>query len=82
MYRWEVGMIRVNVTELRNNLPFFLSRVSAGEEVQVTRRGKVIARISPVVAREEARRELEELRKNARINDVESPLDAVWEAGE
>ena len=75
-------MIRVNVTELRNNLPFFLDRVCAGEEVHVTRRGKVIARISPVVAREEARRELESLRKTAQVGDVESPVDAAWEAGE
>ena len=36
-------MIEINVTDLRARLPEFLDRASRGEEVRVTRRGKVIA---------------------------------------
>ena len=76
-------MIHVSVSELRQNLPAFLERVRKGEEVQVTRRGEVIARITPAVdAREESRRALELLRSRARVGDVESPISVGWEAGD
>ena len=38
-------MREVNVTDLRAHLPAFLASVQAGEEVLVTSRGKVIARL-------------------------------------
>lgn len=40
-------MADVNVTELRQRLPAYLSRVRRGERIQVTSRGKVIAEIAP-----------------------------------
>ncbi|HEY8824698.1 MAG TPA: type II toxin-antitoxin system prevent-host-death family antitoxin [Candidatus Limnocylindria bacterium] len=40
-------MIIVSVSELRASLSEFLRRVKAGEEVLVTERGRVIARLSP-----------------------------------
>ena len=76
-------MIHVSVSELRQKLPAFLERVRKGEEVQVTRRGKVIARITQAIdARGVSRRALEILRSRARVGDVESPIDIGWEAGD
>jgi prevent-host-death family protein len=40
-------MAEVNVTTLRQHLPEFLARVSRGERIQVTSRGRVIAEIAP-----------------------------------
>jgi len=40
--------VEVGVRELRNNLSRFLERVSAGEEVVVTDRGRAVARVVPV----------------------------------
>jgi antitoxin (DNA-binding transcriptional repressor) of toxin-antitoxin stability system len=40
-------MIHDSVSDLRQNLPAFLKRVQACEQLQVTSRGQVIARIAP-----------------------------------
>jgi prevent-host-death family protein len=44
---WGVD-VEVGVRELRNNLSRFLERVQGGEEVVVTDRGRVVARMVPV----------------------------------
>ena len=41
-------MRRAGISELKARLSEYLDRVKAGEEVLVTERGRVIARISPV----------------------------------
>ena len=41
-------MKRVGVAELKNNLSKYLRAVEIGEEVEVTDRDRVIARITPV----------------------------------
>ena len=41
----ESYMITVGIKEIRNNLSRYLARVKSGEEVQITERGKPIARI-------------------------------------
>ncbi len=46
MYR-EEKMHTVNVTELRNHLPKYLSNVKAKGEILITSHGQVIARILP-----------------------------------
>lgn len=74
-------MIKVNVTELRNHLPAYLGRVKTGEEVAVTSRGKVIARLVPEADEcSAARLRLEAARKDSWVGDVVSPLGEVWEA--
>jgi prevent-host-death family protein len=50
--------VTVGIRELRNNLRKYLSLVKDGEVVNVTERGKVIARIGPA---SEERRTLEDL---------------------
>jgi prevent-host-death family protein len=72
---------RVDVADLRQNLPAWLERIRVGEEVIITEHGAAIARLVPSAdPRVEARRALEELRAKARVGDVESPLGEAWDA--
>lgn len=74
-------MQKVNITELRSNLPLYLAHVRRGRVMQITHRGKVIARIVPELdPAQGARERLVALRPKARVGDVISPLDASWEA--
>lgn len=71
----------VNVTELRRNLPAYLADVRKGKEIEVTSRGKVIARIvAGGDPHQEARERLLALRKHCYVGDVVSPTGAKWEA--
>lgn len=74
-------MAKVNITELRQNLPTYLAEVRKGGEIEVTVHGRVIARIIPEAdQRAAARKFLKSLRKSARIGDVMSPSGEVWDA--
>lgn len=74
-------MHETNVSDLRNHLPEYLSRAEAGEEVLVTRRGRVIAHIVPPLdTRAAAKEALAALLARARVGDVVSPVDSEWEA--
>ena len=74
-------MIKVNVTELRNHLPTYLGKVKTGEEVAVTSRGKVIARLVPEADESSAaRKRLEAIRRESWVGDVVSSIGEVWEA--
>jgi len=74
-------MSKVNITELRQNLPAYLAEVQAGGEIEVTVRGKVIARIVPEADRQAAARQyLKSLRKSAVIGDIVSPSGDTWDA--
>ncbi len=71
----------VNVTELRQNLPRYLAAAKKGGEIEVTSRGRVIARIVPGGdLQQEARDRLLAARKHCRIGDVVSPIDVKWTA--
>jgi prevent-host-death family protein len=74
-------MSKVNVTELRQNLPAYLAEARKGKEIEVTSRGKVIARIvAECDTHEQARARLVAARKCCRIGDVLSPTGATWDA--
>jgi antitoxin (DNA-binding transcriptional repressor) of toxin-antitoxin stability system len=74
-------MIDVNITELRANLPGYLSRTRNGERFRVLRRGQVVAVLSPPEEkREGARKGLAHLARTAWVGDVVGPLDSSWEA--
>ena len=75
-------MIQVNITDLRQHLPAYLKRVEAGEEIRITSRGRVVARIQPEQdPAEEARLWLENLRGSVILGDIVSPLeDMEWTA--
>ncbi|MGA7984882.1 MAG: type II toxin-antitoxin system prevent-host-death family antitoxin [Burkholderiales bacterium] len=74
-------MAKVKVSELRQNLPDYLARVRAGEELEITVHGRVIARIVPEAERAASAREwLKALRAKARVGDVISPSGERWNA--
>ena len=71
----------VNVTELRQNLPVYLAEVKKGKEIEVTSRGRVIARIvASGDPRQEAKERLLAIRKHCHVGDVLSPTGAEWDA--
>ena len=45
-------MERVGIRELRQNLSVYLRRVQAGQRLEVTERGRPVARLEPIVADE------------------------------
>ena len=74
-------MHEVNVSELRSRLPEYLALAEAGEEILVTRRGKVVARLSAARdVRAGAKERLTALRRRAQVGDVVSPLEVDWDA--
>jgi len=75
-------MLAVNVTEFRKHLPAYLKRIQEGDEIQLTNRGKIIARIVPEEDEAEAaRRRLLALRGKGTVGDVVSPIEDVeWSA--
>ena len=48
----------IGVRELRQNASKYLARVAAGEELSVTMRGRLVARLIPVTATDRTRDEL------------------------
>ncbi len=40
-------MLEINIKDLRDQLAQFITQVEAGEEIAITRRGKVVARLIP-----------------------------------
>ncbi len=40
-------MLEINIKELRDHLAHFITQVEAGEEIKITRRGKVVATLTP-----------------------------------
>ena len=75
-------MLEVTVTTFRKHIPDFLGKVRKGEDISLTSRGKVIARlVPPVDERQSAREQLAALRSSACfIGDIISPIDVEWEA--
>ena len=73
-------METVNTTEFRQHLPSYLRR-AAGEEIRITSRGRVIARLLPEEDRiAAARRRLDALQGQVKLGDVESPSGEEWNA--
>ena len=73
-------MLEVSITTFRNHIPVYLDKVRKGEDIALTSRGKVIARLLPPEdERQNARQRIAELRATSRIDDVISPVDDEWE---
>lgn len=72
-------MREVNVTELRSHLPAYLEQAHDGNEIWVTSRGEIIARLLPPLdAKTSAKEQLKLLRKHCKVGDVVSPLNEKW----
>lgn len=61
-------MPEVSVRELKNRLTHYLRRLELGERFTVTRRGKPVATITPIVEEDRLRRKLLELRERGIIS--------------
>ena len=74
-------MQTVNISDFRANLLKYLERANAGEQINVTTNGKLIATIAPPVNQKQlAQQQLAQLAKSARIHDVVAPIDSEWDA--
>ena len=79
-------MTRVSVSRLRQHLPAYLKRVQQGEAIQITSRGRVIARLEAEQdPAEQARQWLDGLQGRVTLVDVLAPLvpesaDDAWSA--
>jgi prevent-host-death family protein len=73
-------METVRVSKLREHLVSFLKRVELGEDIIITSRGRRVARLVPLGDKmKKAREALQQLRKNAVVGDVISPVGEKWE---
>ena len=74
-------METIAVSEFRANLMKVLNSIRLGEKINITSRGKVIAKlIPPDDTIEHARIKLNEISKNAVLNDLISPVETNWKA--
>lgn len=74
-------MLEVTVSTFRKHIPDYLSKVRKGEDITLTSRGKVIARlVPPADERLSAREQLLALRGVCRIGDILTPIEVEWEA--
>ena len=74
-------MRTIAVSDLRANLMKILKEVEHGFTVDITSRGRVVAKlVPPEHTRDIARNKLKELGENAVLGDIISPIDVQWEA--
>jgi len=74
-------MEKVQVSQLRENLPLFLKKVQEGKSITITSRGRDLAKLVPLTeAREVSKKKLKNLRKTADVGDVLSSVEAGWDA--
>ncbi len=76
-------MQTVNISDFRANLLKYLEKANSGEQIGVTTNGKLLATITPPIQqKQQAKQQLEQLAKSAKIDDVINPTDSNWEANE
>lgn len=74
-------MTRVSLSEFRQHMHSYIKMLDDGQQVALTNRGKTVAVLSsPEKMQGLARAGLEELRTEAFVGDVESPVGESWEA--
>ncbi len=74
-------MTTIGVSEFRANLMKVLKEVENGTDINITSRGKIVARlVPPDFTKENARKKLIKIGKKSNIGDAISPMDTKWEA--
>ena len=72
-------MYQISVSDLRTNLKGVLKEIEQGGAVDITSRGKVVAKlVPPDYSRDRARAQLREIGKDAYIGDILTPVDSPW----
>lgn len=73
-------METIAVSEFRAHIMKILKDVEHGSNINITSRGKVVAKlVPPDFTQKNARIKLKEISKNAILGDVISPIDTPWE---
>jgi prevent-host-death family protein len=74
-------VLQVTLSDFRDHLSAYLDKAEAGEEILITRSGRVIVRLTAARdTRENAKARLAALRKKAWVGDAVSAVGANWEA--
>ncbi len=74
-------MQTIAVSELRANLMKILNEIEHGSSIDITSRGRIVAKlVPPNFSQKLARKKLIEIGEKANIIDVTSPIDEKWEA--
>ena len=74
-------METITISDLRANITQMLKEIYLGKVVNITSRGKIIAKIVPpddII--ENAKIKLKEISKTAVIYDIISPVNETWDA--
>ena len=73
-------MQTVSITQLKNSLSAYLRDVKAGEEVLITDRGRLIARLAPVSSSDSMEEHLEEMERKGLLRRGTGRLpDDFWD---
>jgi prevent-host-death family protein len=76
-------METIAVSDLRANLMKILKEIEHGAIVNITSRGKIVAKlIPPESSQETAKKKLKAISKTAVLNDIISPIAIEWKAME
>lgn len=76
-------MDTIAISELRANLMKVLKEIKTGAIINITSRGKVIAKlVPPHDTVNNAREKLNKISKTAVIKDILSPIDTHWTANQ
>ena len=79
--KWDGVMQQVKISDLRSHLPDYIKMVSAGEQIQITSHGKIIARLVPEINEvEAAQKRLNAVMGSMIVGDIMEPLDVLWSA--
>lgn len=74
-------METIAVSNLRSSLMKVLKEIERGATINITSRGKVIAKlVPPDYTKKEAKNKLREVGKTAVIHDIISPIESQWKA--
>ncbi len=74
-------MESIAVSDFRANLMKVLKQIEHGASLDITSRGKIVAKlVPPDYTKTLAREKLDILRENAKVYDVLSPVEENWEA--
>ena len=73
-------MESIAVSDFRANLMKILKQIEHGASLDITSRGRVVAKlVPPDYTRNQAQEKLDLLRETAKVYDVLTPLDEKWE---
>jgi prevent-host-death family protein len=75
----ELDMQQIAVSKLRANMMKILKKIEHGASIDITSRGRIIAKlVPPDYSKNLARKKLTEIGKSSKIGDVIAPIETEW----